>query len=108
MLQFLRLLTATQDDGNVVVKMKGDVMAPAPMLMTIDDYFATPETVKPAELAFGALRVAESPTTRHQSTVKRLLLALEDYATALATRGAPLPYRLRAEIDLYRGLGPRG
>ena len=36
-------------------------MAAAPKLMTLDDYLATPETVKPAELAFGVLRVADSP-----------------------------------------------
>jgi hypothetical protein len=39
---------------------------------------------------------------------KRLLDALEAYAGALAQAGAPLPPRLRAEIDLYRGLGGRG
>jgi len=52
-------------------------MAPAPALMTVDDYFNTPETVKPAELAYGHLRVAESPTPRHQSAVLQLLLALD-------------------------------
>ena len=52
-------------------------MAAAPMLMTVDDYFATPETVKPAELAFGVLRVAESPTPRHQSAVLELSSALD-------------------------------
>lgn len=39
---------------------------------------------------------------------KGLLEALEAYANALATAGAPLPPRLRSEIDLYRGLGGRG
>jgi hypothetical protein len=39
---------------------------------------------------------------------KGLLDALEAYADALATVGAPLPPRLRAEIDLYRGLSGRG
>jgi hypothetical protein len=28
--------------------------------MTVDDYFNTPETVKPMELVFGALRVADA------------------------------------------------
>lgn len=37
-----------------------------------------------------------------------LFEALEAYASALTSGGAPLPYKLRAEIDLYRGLGPRG
>ncbi|MCY4726399.1 hypothetical protein NYO98_08920 [Nocardioides sp. STR2] len=39
---------------------------------------------------------------------KQLLDALEAYADALALVGAPLPPRLRTEIDLYRGLGGRG
>ena len=51
-------------------------MAPGPALMTTDEYFRTPETVKPMELIFGAVRVAESPTPRHQSAVLHLLLAL--------------------------------
>ena len=55
----------------------GDSMTAAPRLMTIDDYFATPESLAPTELAFGVLRVADSPSPRHQSAVKRLLLALE-------------------------------
>ena len=58
-------------------------MTPAPSLMSCDDYFAkTPETVKPAELAFGVFRVAESPTARHQSAVLRLLLALDAHVRA--------------------------
>ena len=52
-------------------------MAPAPSLMTVDDYFNTLETLKPMELAFGRLRVADSPTPRHQSAVLQLLLALD-------------------------------
>jgi hypothetical protein len=43
-----------------------------------------------------------------QQLRKELLDALEAYAAALALAGAPLPHRLRAEIDLYRGLGGRG
>jgi hypothetical protein len=62
------------------------------------------------ELARGRLDVARGGIRPADQLVLRraLLSALEAYATALATRGAPLPYRLRAEIDLYRGLGPRG
>lgn len=52
-------------------------MAAAPKLMTIDDYFATPESLAPTELAFGVLRVADSPSARHQSAVLDLLLALD-------------------------------
>jgi hypothetical protein len=61
-------------------------------------------------LARGRLETARSGIhPADQLALRRALLsALEAYATALATRGAPLPYRLRAEIDLYRGLGPRG
>jgi hypothetical protein len=48
-------------------------------------------------------RLAEQQLLRRE-----LLDALEAYASALAQAGAPLPPRLRAEIDLYRGLGGRG
>ena len=55
----------------------GRAVAPAPPLMTVDDYFTkTPETVKPMELIFGVLRVAESPGPAHQSAVLQLVLAL--------------------------------
>jgi Uma2 family endonuclease len=67
------------DDGIVVfrrVSSMRDTMAAAPRLMTVEDYFATPETVLPAELAFGVLRVADSPTPRHQSAVLELSFAL--------------------------------
>lgn len=33
-----------------------------------------------------------------------LLVALEAYAAAVAQAGAPLPYRIRAELNLYRNL----
>lgn len=52
-------------------------MAAAPRLMTTADYFHTPETVLPAELAFGIMHVADAPTPRHQSAVFDLALALE-------------------------------
>ena len=54
----------------------------APRLMTVDEYFKTPETVKPMELAFGVLRVADSPTPRHQSAVAELFLALDAHVRA--------------------------
>ena len=58
-------------------------MAPAPELMTVDDYFSnTPYSVVPTELVYGALRVAESPTPRHQSAVLQLLLALDAHVRA--------------------------
>jgi Uma2 family endonuclease len=53
-------------------------LAPAPGLMTVDEYFAhTPYSLKPMELIDGALRVADSPMPRHQSAVLQLLLALD-------------------------------
>ncbi len=50
-------------------------MAPAPLL-TIDEYLKTPETLNPTELVYGALRVAEAPSVRHQQAVCAFLLAL--------------------------------
>jgi Uma2 family endonuclease len=70
------------DDGIVVV-VKGSTNAmAAPKLMTIDEYLRTPETVVPAELRFGVLRVAESPTPRHQSAVARIFRTLDGYVGA--------------------------
>jgi len=71
------------DDGIVVVTMgtrRGTVAAPK--LMTVDDYFNTPETVKPMELVFGAVRVSDAPTPRHQSAVLHLCLALDRHVRA--------------------------
>ncbi|OFW01739.1 MAG: hypothetical protein A3I61_15220 [Acidobacteria bacterium RIFCSPLOWO2_02_FULL_68_18] len=50
-------------------------MAPAPFLTT-DDYLRTPETLQPAELVYGALRVADAPAVRHQQAVCAFHLAL--------------------------------
>jgi hypothetical protein len=58
--------------------METSVMAPAPLLTT-DDYLRTPETLQPSELIYGALRVAEAPTVRHQQAVCAFLLALAPY-----------------------------
>ena len=44
--------------------------------MTIAEYFETPETVAPQELIYGIMRVADSPTPRHQRAVGDLFLAL--------------------------------
>ena len=53
-------------------------MAPAPDLMTVEEYFAyTPLTPKPMELVYGAVRVADSPKPRHQSAVAELFRALD-------------------------------
>jgi Uma2 family endonuclease len=58
------------------VKRSASAVAAAPKLMTVQDYFNTPETVQPMELIFGVLRVADSPAPRHQSAVAQLFLAL--------------------------------
>jgi Uma2 family endonuclease len=63
------------DDGIVVVEMENSVMAPAPFLTT-DEYLKTPETLQPTELIYGALRVADAPTVRHQQALCAFLLAL--------------------------------
>lgn len=47
--------------------------------MTIAEYFQTPETVLPRELAFGVLRVADAPSTSHQRIVRDLALALAPF-----------------------------
>jgi len=51
-------------------------VAAAPKLMTVEDYFNTPETVQPMELVYGVLQVADAPAPRHQSAVAELFLAL--------------------------------
>jgi Uma2 family endonuclease len=74
--------------------MEARVMAPAPV-MTVDEYFRTPETLLPAELAFGALRVAEAPSVRHQQAVGAFHLALSRHI-----RGRRLGRLLLSPIDV--------
>lgn len=50
--------------------------------MTTEEYLATPETLLPAELAYGVLHVAESPLARHQAAVRDLFLALHEHVSA--------------------------
>ena len=50
-------------------------MAPAPLLTT-DEYLSTPETLQPTEVIYGALRVADAPTVRHQQALCAFLVAL--------------------------------
>jgi Uma2 family endonuclease len=52
-------------------------MAAGPPLMTVEDYFKTPESVLPMELVYGVLRVADAPAPRHQSAVAGFFLALD-------------------------------
>ena len=47
--------------------------------MTLQEYFDTPESVLPQELIYGAMRVAESPTSTHQETVGALFIALHEH-----------------------------
>jgi len=72
-------------------------------VMTLQEYFSTPETVLPQELIYGAMRVADSPTPVHQEAVGRLFLALHEH---VSRRGlgtvwlAPLDVVLDAERAL--------
>ena len=58
---------------------------------------------------------AHVQTARYDATLRwkkealraELLTALESYAAAITQLGAPVPHRLRVEIDLYRGLQKR-
>lgn len=65
------------------------------------------DDVHSARARLEAARHDQRPSEQQQ--LRRALLdALEGYAEALAAAGAPLPHRLRTEIDLYRGLRGRG
>jgi Uma2 family endonuclease len=71
--------------------------------MTLQEYLATPESVTPQELIFGALRVADSPSPTHQASVAALFLALHEHVTrrALGTVWfAPLDVILDADRAL--------
>jgi Uma2 family endonuclease len=50
-------------------------MAPAPQ-MNVNEYLKTPESLLPTEVIYGALRVAEAPTVRHQQALGAFFLAL--------------------------------
>ena len=63
--------------------------------MTTYEYLNTPETVLPHELAFGVLRAADAPRTRHQRVVLELLLVLAPFV-----RGRQLGEVLPAPIDV--------
>lgn len=47
--------------------------------MTTVEYLETPETVQPRELAYGVLRVTESPTLYHQRVVRDVTVALHTF-----------------------------
>lgn len=69
-------------------------MAPAPQLTT-DEYLKTPESLQPTEVIYGALRVAESPTVRHQQAVGAFHLSL-----ALHVRNRRLGKVLLSPLDI--------
>lgn len=69
-------------------------MTPAPVL-TADQYFRTPEVLRPAELVYGALRVAEAPSVRHQQAVGAFHLALVQHV-----RKRRLGHVLLAPVDV--------
>ncbi len=47
--------------------------------MTTAEYLRTPESKAPTELIYGAVRVAESPTPRHQAAVRDFCVALVEH-----------------------------
>ena len=63
--------------------------------MTTLEYFKTPETVVPQELAYGEFRVAESPTVSHQRAVREVVEALTSHV-----RGRGLGEVLFAPMDV--------
>jgi len=66
--------------------------------MTTMEYLQTPETVLPRELAFGVLRVADSPVVRHQRVVRDLTIALTAF-TREARLGEVLPAPMDVILD---------
>jgi Uma2 family endonuclease len=74
--------------------METSIMSPAPTLTT-DQYFRTPESLRPTELIFGTLRVAESPTVWHQQAVAAFHLALAPHV-----RTRRLGYVFLAPLDV--------
>jgi Uma2 family endonuclease len=66
--------------------------------MTTTEYLDTPETVLPRELAYGVLRVAESPTVLHQRVVRELTLALCGFVSDQSL-GEVLPAPMDVVLD---------
>jgi Uma2 family endonuclease len=96
-------LRRRRDDGIVVV-MKARRKQEVRPEMTTDEYLTTtPETLYPVELAYGVLRVSESPGVRHQRVVRDLTIAL----TAFARRedsGEVLPAPMDVVLDYEANL----
>ena len=66
--------------------------------MTTAEYLQTPETVLPRELAFGVMRVAESPVVMHQRVVRDLTIALTNF-TREQRLGEVLPAPMDVILD---------
>ena len=77
-------------------------MAPAPLLTTAE-YLRTPETLRPSELVYGAWRVSESPSVKHQQAVGAFYLALVPHVR-LQLLGRVLLSPLDIIFDWDRGL----
>ncbi len=50
-------------------------------MMTVEEYLRTPESLRPQELIYGELRVADAPLPPHQRAVGRLYRVLDDHVT---------------------------
>jgi Uma2 family endonuclease len=77
-------------------------MVPAPLLTTAE-YLRTPETLRPSELVYGAWRVSESPSVKHQQAVGAFYLALVPHVR-LQRLGRVLLSPLDIIFDWDRGL----
>jgi Uma2 family endonuclease len=66
--------------------------------MTTGEYLGSGETVLPRELAYGVLRVAESPTPSHQRVVRDLTIALTLFANEQGL-GEVLPAPMDVILD---------
>jgi len=71
--------------------------------MTTLEYFATPESVRPTELAYGVLRVADAPVVRHQRVVRDLTILLTAF-TKEHGLGEVLPAPIDVVLDRDRHL----
>jgi len=72
--------SSSEVEGEVVVRGSYRQKKSRSGMMTTSEYFATPESVLPAELAYGVMRVADSPVVRHQRVVRDLTIALTAFA----------------------------
>lgn len=71
--------------------------------MTTTEYLQTPETVLPRELAYGDLRVADSPTVSHQRVVRDLTILLTTFVREQRI-GEVLPAPIDVILDFDRAL----